>query len=338
MRISDRQTSRNFLNYLEKAKNAYAGTNERIASGKRFTRLSDDVSAGTKALRTSMDMSKAEEYYDNVKAVNEQMSTTEGAMTAINEIIGKVHTKVLSAINGPSGDAGRQAIAKEIQDMRDELLQYANTSYNNMFVLGGSSAGTAPFSMDDSGKFLYNGIDVDSISHDENGYFYMDGETRKEIPMDGDIYVDIGLGISMSGSEVNSDTAIKTSYSGLDIFCFGVDSGGATNNIFNILTKLAENLTDYDADTVGSYDDKLLSYTDQFRGYLTDIGAKTNYLDTIESRLDNSIDTYQSRIDRFVGIDDAKEATNQSLNDYVLKAVLSMGADILPASLMDFLN
>ena len=84
--------------------------------------------------------------------------------------------------------------------------------------------------------------------------------------------------------------------------------------------------------------EKLLSFTETFTGFLTDVGAKTSFLDAMKSRLNTSIDTYQSQISRLVGIDDAEEATNQSMNDYVLKAVLSMGANIIPVSLMDFLN
>ena len=338
MRISDKQTTRNFIKYVEKARTDYAETNERVASGKRFTRISDDVSAATKALRVRMDQSKAEDHYSNVSAVTEQLSSTEDALTSINDILTKVHTKVLTALNGTSGESGRETLAGEITNLRNELLQYANTTYNDAFVLGGTSSKTAPFSTDDSGNLLYNGIDVNSIAHDDDGYYYMDGATRTNIPMDGDTYVDVGLGISMTGSAVKSDSAIKTSYSGLEILGYGKDSDGDTNNVFNILTQLSDNLEDYDEETLGTYDDKLLSFTENFTGYLTDVGSKTSYLDAIKSRLDTSIDTYQSQIKRLVGIDDAEEATNQSMNDYVLKAVLSMGADIIPVSLMDFLN
>lgn len=338
MRISDRQTYRSFLGNMEKAKNAYSQTNERIASGKRFVRISDDVSAATKALRVRADLSKANEYYNNVCAVDEQLTTTEDALTAINDILTKVHKKVLTALSDTSGESGRQTLSDEIKNLRGELLQLANTTYNGAFVLGGSSADTAPFTTDSSGNLLYNGIDVNSIERDGDGYYYMDGATRKNIPMDGDIYVDIGLGITMSGSNVDADTAIKTSYSGLDILGYGLDAQGNTNSVFNMLTQLADNMKDYDSGKIEVYNNKLLSFTDNFRGFLTDIGAKTSFLDTVKGRLENSIDTYGTQIGRLVGIDDAKEAANQSMNDYVLKAVLSMGADMIPVSLMDFLR
>ena len=335
MRISDRQNQRNYLKNLEQAKTAYAETNERIASGNRFTRISDDVSAATKALKVRSVKAKTEEYYDNVKAVNEQLSTTENAMTSINDTLSAVHTKVLSALSSTSADSGRQAIAKQIEAMRDEVLQFANTKYNDSFVLGGSTAKVAPFSMDASGNLLYNGVNVNDIT--QSGGKYYDGGGN-EIPMSGDTYVDIGLGLTMTGSAVKSDTAMKTSYSGLELLGFGKDSDGNPKNVINMLTELKDSLTNYDADKVGAYDNQLVSFSTGFRGYLTDIGAKTSFLDTIEKRTDSSIDTYQAQISRLVGIDDAEEATNQSMNDYVLKAVLSMGSKIIPVSLMDFLS
>lgn len=338
MRISDRQTARDYLKYLDKAKSNYAETNLKIASGNRFTSVSDDVSAATKALRVRVERSKSEDYYDNVKAVNEQLSTTENALTSINGVLTSAHSKVLAALNGTSGEAGRTALANEVGSVRDEVLQFANTTYNDAFVLAGTSAGKAPFSTDSSGNLLYNGIDVNIISKDSAGYYYMDGVDRKEIPMNGDTYVDVGLGITMSGSNVQPDTAMKTSYSGLEILGFGKDADGNPNNVYNILSKLKDNITNYDADKVGAYNDKLASFTTNFRGYLTDIGAKTSFLDTIEKRVSTRLDTYDSQINRLVGINDAEEATNQSMNDYVLKAVLSMGSKIIPTSLMDFLN
>ena len=336
MRVSDRQTARNYLKYLETAKNNYAETNERIASGNKFTRISDDVSAGTKTLRARSDMSKTEEYYDNVKAVNEQLTTTENAVTSINDVLTKAHAKVLKALSMTTGESGATAIAKEISDVRDEVLQFANTKYNDMFVLGGTSANAAPFSVDDSGNLLYNGINVNDITKAADGSYKYDSGL-KDVPMNSDVFVDIGLGIDMTGSTVKSDTAMKISYSGLEILGFGT-TDGKPNNIFNILTEIKNNITNYDAEALGEYDDKLVSFSSSFKGYLTDIGSKTSFLDTIESRLNTRIDTYKSQINRLMGVDDAEEATSQTMNDYVLKAVLSMGANILPTSLMDFLR
>ena len=172
-----------------------------------------------------------------------------------------------------------------------------------------------------------------------DGYYYEDGSgTNQSIPMDGDIYADIGLGIKMTGSDIVSDTAFKISYSGLEILGFGTDSDGNANNFYNMLTSIETAMRDNDTDALGNYDDMLVDATDEFSKFVTDIGAKTSFLDSVEKRLTSRIDSYESQISNLMGIDDAEEAMNQSMNDYVLKAVLQMGANILPVSLMDFLD
>jgi hypothetical protein len=58
----------------------------------------------------------------------------------------------------------------------------------------------------------------------------------------------------------------------------------------------------------------------------------------MEINLTATIDNYEEKIYNLMGTKDAEEATNQMMNDYVLKAVLQMGSKILPMSLMDFIS
>ncbi|MGI5985270.1 MAG: hypothetical protein GXY01_09055 [Clostridiales bacterium] len=339
MRVSDKTTVRNYLKYLEQAKTNYAETNARIASGNRFVRISYDVSAGTRVLRTRTDLSKTQEYYDNVKSINDGLSVTEDALKSINDILSDVQSKkITKAMSDSTGEAGRKALANEVKALKEEILQFANTKYGNKYVLGGSSAKIAPFSVGTDGKLLYNGIDVNNIIYDNTDGRYYDKLTNKLVPMDSDIYADIGLGLRMVGSDIESDTAFKVSYSGLEILGFGENSDGMPNNIFNMLTNIEKCMRDGDMETLGKYGDILIETTDSFRALLTDIGAKTNFLDTVEARINSNIDSYKNQLNNLMGINDAEEAKNQTMNDYVLKAVLQMGSKILPVTLMDFLN
>lgn len=341
MRISDRTTARNYLRYMDKARTDYAATNERIASQTRFRRLSEDVSAGTRVLRTRTDLFKAEKQLDNVKSVNEEMATTETAMTAMSEILNNLHAKsIVGALNDPKGE-GREAIANEVKIMKQELLQLANTKYGQRYVMGGSNASNvAPFTMDANGKMLYNGIDVDSIYKNPDGkYAYKDAAGDEVlVPMEEPVFMDIGLGIRKKGSTMDPGSGFQVSYSGLDVLGVGLDAKGHPNNMFNLLTEIENNIRNYDREKLGELDTKVVEMTDKFRANLTDIGAKTGFLDTMEDRLKSSVDLQKKKIDNLMGVNDAEEATRQTMNDYVLKAVVQMGARILPVSLMDFLR
>ena len=351
MRVADSTTVRNYLGYLDQAKTNYSTTNLRIASGERFSAISDDVSAGTRVLRVRADKNKAEEYYDTVKAVDDQLSVTENAVSSINTALSTVHTKIVKAETATTGDSGRATIAKEIDNLKSEVLSYLNTKYNNSYALGGSGSTTAPFTVNSDGKLAYNGYEVAKISYDTTNKKYVynkDDGTKTDIPMDSDVYADIGLGLQMktsagaATSDVQSDTAFKVSYSGLEVIGIPKDgtttSDGTANNIYDMLTDVSAAMTSNDVTKLGTLDGKLTTMRENFVDQLTEIGTRTSYLDGIKNSLETKIDSYTNQISNLMGIDDAKEATNQTLNDYVLKAVLSMGSKILPVSLMDYLK
>lgn len=342
MRVADRTTSRNYLKYLNKAKYDIAQTTKRIASGNRFTAISEDVSAGTKVLRSRMDLYKAEKQLDNVQSINDELTTTEATLTTMNDILAEVHsTKLVKGMSESTGESGRVAIANEIKALKEQVLSLANTKYGKKFLFGGSNASfSAPFAANNAGELTYNGIKVDDIEQDTDGsFFYRDAlDAKQPIPRDDDVYMDIGLGLRMQGTDTDGETAFKISYSGLQILGFGKDADGNSNNIYTVLNDIEAALRSGDMDKLGELDTQIVKLSDKFLGNITEIGAKTSYLDVMETRLTNETDAYKSRIDRLMGTDDAEEASTQTMNDYVLKAVLQMGANILPASLLDYLR
>ena len=347
MRVSDRSTARNYLKHLHKSQYQYALTNQRIATGKRFTKLSDDVSAGSRVLRLRMDRYKAEKQLENAKEANSKLRVTEDNMVAINSILTTVYSnKVIRALNDPTSDEGRTIYASEIRSLMAEFLQYANASYGKMFNIGGTNAMSGPFTVGTDGRILYNGVNVDSIQRDaaSGEYYYEVGADRIEVPMNKDIYYDVGLGITMAKDEINDATAFKVSYSGLEVLGFGVDDDGLSNNLYNVMYELQRYIdtTDagegFDRASVEKWHTKMRTLMDVYRVNLTDIGVKTKFLEATVERLEASIDNQTVKIDDLMGVKDAEEATHQMMNDYVLKAVLQLGSRVLPLSLMDFVK
>lgn len=343
MRIADRTTARNYLKSLSNAKADYTQINERISSGKRFNAMSEDVSAGSRVLRAKADRYKVEKQLDNIKSVNEELSTVEDGLTSITDSLAELHKKIKNAQNESVGESGRAALADEIKALKASILQFANTQYGKRYVMGGSTVGAPPFSTAADGKALYNGIDVNSIFKNADGnYVYLDANDIEQlIPRNEDVYIDVGLGMRMTGANVDPNSAMCISYSGLDILGAGTKDGtpdGMPNNILNLLSEIENNLRTYDKDKLDTLDTHLTNRTDQFRTNLTDVGTKTALLDTMQGRLAKSADGYSNKIQNLMGTNDAEEATNQTMNDYVLKAILQMGATLLPVSLMDFLR
>ena len=345
MRVADRSTTRNYLKYVNTAKGAYTATSEQIFSGNRFSRLSDDVSAGTKVLHTRMDKYKAETHLTNVSAVNDELVQAEDNMSSMNDILSRVHELAIKAGSEDKGSA-LEEIAIEIESLRTELLSLFNDKHGDKYLFGGSNSSlTAPFQKGEDGRLEYNGIPMDDIQKDDDGgYFYMetlpDGTTSKiPIPMDEDVYMDIGLGIKMNESQIEDGTGFLVSFSGLDIVGFGKDpETGLSNNLYNNLLDLENNIREGNTDKLMKNADHLKTLTEDFGGNITDIGSKTKYLSNMEGRLEKNVDNYSMRISGLMGTDDTEAATTLAMNDYVLKAVQQMGARIIPVTLMDFLR
>jgi flagellar hook-associated protein 3 FlgL len=341
MRVADKTTQRNYIKYLNKARNDYAETNMKIASGNRFIKLSEDVSAGTRMLNSRVELFKSEKQLSNVQAINSEFKAVEDSMLSINDVLNEIiGTKLIKASSETAGDTGRVTIASEIKSMKEEILQFANMKFATKYPFGGSTAKVAPFSLSDDGKLLYNGIDVNSVQQRADGTrFYVDENgVEQEIAKDNPLFIDIGLGVRVDGTEFNAVSGFEASFSGLQILGFGENENGISNNIINLLTDIEDALINYNPERFRELQMQLTDRVDIFRTNITDMGAKTNFLDTMETRLQNQVDNYKFRIDELVGINDAEEATNQSMNDYILKAVIQMGSQILPVSLWDYLR
>ena len=185
MRVADKTTQRNYLRYLNNARTNYAETNMKIASGNRFIELSDDVSAGTRMLNSRVELFKSEKQLSNVQAINSEFKAVEDSMMSMNDVLNEIiGTKLIRASSETVGDTGRVTIAAEIKSMKEELIQFANMKFATKYPFGGSTAKTAPFSLSDDGRLLYNGIDVDTVQQRADGSrYYVDENGNIEITL-----------------------------------------------------------------------------------------------------------------------------------------------------------
>ncbi len=341
MRVADCSVTRTYLSQLNEAKYNYMSTQAEIFTGNRFTKLSDDTSSGIRVLNKRFDMYKAEVHRDNVQAVSDELELAEDSLMAIEDILARASELTLKGLNITNSEDA-DVIADEIASLKDQILLYLNTSYGDKYTFGGSnSSGKAPFDINDDGKLTYNGVLVDDVLKDSDGnYYYLDeNDNRCEIPFNGDIFVDVGLGLTLTEDQaVNNSAAIKISFSGLDILGFGTNADGETNNLFNILDQLEESIRAVDVERTSELHSLLQDRTDSFLTHITDIGSKTKYLDNILSRLNSSVDMYKIGVDNLMGTDEEEAISRLAMDEFVLQAVMQLGSRVIPNTLMDFIR
>lgn len=148
------------------------------------------------------------------------------------------------------------------------------------------------------------------------------------------IYIDIGLGINYAKLDA---TALDISLNGAEITGCGVDSDGDALNLIQLTYDAAAALRAGDMEAVNRYIDKLDAANTKVLNAVTDLGIKQNNLDFYTDK--NSVYRLSllEKQNDLEGADLEEEITNWKTVSAAYNAALSMGSNILPKSLFDFI-
>lgn len=346
MRVTQNMMTRNYLSSLNRNLSNLNSSQEKIYSGRKYQHGSENVSDSARALRVRKQLFDDQVYLDNVRDADSFMASGESNLRSINDILVSARDKIQKG-QSDTYSTQRVDIGKEIEKLKDQVLQFANAQFAGKNLFGGTNSGSAPFTVGADGRLEYNTIPVDDIRQDANGdYVYdltnPDGTTSTlPVPMEEELYIDLGLGLQMTGDQVDPRSAFKTSFSGLELFGFGKDPAtGMSNNVFNLLKDATDGLSagTYDRDTMGVLSDHLKLRTEKLMLNVIDIGTRTNFLEKTTERLENDILNLTQIQQKLEVTDDPTESINWKTYNYAWMATLQFGAQVLPVSLMDFIK
>jgi len=149
MRVSNAMMANNIQNYLFRHTENLLDIQERIASGKRINRPSDDPIGMGLALGYKRDISRLDQFNANIDHAQMHIDKTE-------EILGGV-TDLLSEAKGIAADLHpdmRVMMADQMVVIREQVIQLANSQDNGNYMFAGNLTDTQPF---DSTTGVYNG-------------------------------------------------------------------------------------------------------------------------------------------------------------------------------------
>lgn len=171
-------------------------------------------------------------------------------------------------------------------------------------------------------KTVDTGIGLDALA-DVNAF-----------PGSNPIYVDIGLGINYSKLD---STALNVCLNGAQISGWGTDNDGDSMNLMQLIYDCAKAMRAGDRETVNRHIDKLEAANDKVSQAIIDLGVKQNDMDYYMEK--NSVYrlSLKAKQNEIEGVDLEEEITNWKTVDAAYNAALSMGANILPKSLFDFI-
>ncbi len=309
---------------------------------RRFERTSEDVVNSTHALTIRDDLARSEAYKSNAEEAKGFFESAETSLMTINDISKDVYNKLIYGMNDPSGDAGREILAREIRTFADEVLKVANTDYAGRYVLGGSNNSEPPFALDKNGKLTFNGDPVDK-NNPATGKPYTDLELVTAFPKNNEIYMDLGLGLKIDNNgEIDKSSAVVISNSGIRALGHGVDKDGDPRNIYSLFNKIADTLDpakgSFDHEEAGRLLEKLKDAQSNLMLDVTKLGDKCNFMDFNVKRFNDNILGLQKGQNIAESVNPAEVIIDMKSYEYIYKSTLSMGTKLLQQSIFDFMN
>ena len=126
-----------------------ARTQERASGFKAITRPSDDPAATVSAMNVRAAQRSNVQYGRNIQDGNGWLSTVDAALSATTTLVQRARDLTLQGANdGAMSPTQKEAIAVELETIRDLLLTEANTSYLGRNVFAGNSDAGQAFAAD----------------------------------------------------------------------------------------------------------------------------------------------------------------------------------------------
>lgn len=153
-RITERSLSNNAMIGLQASLSKMAGFQERMTSGKQMSRPSDSPVGTVSAMQFRTEIRASEQYVRNSDDGLGWLGTADSTLAAMNVQLRRANEQVLSGMSsGTAGSpAAREAVAAELESIRESLIGMANTTYLGRPIFGGTTPGGQAF--DQSGTYV----------------------------------------------------------------------------------------------------------------------------------------------------------------------------------------
>ncbi|HEX7817100.1 flagellar hook-associated protein FlgL [Dyella sp.] len=160
MRISTSWQYQQSVTTMLNQQSSLATTQNQVTTGKRINVASDDPVGAAQVLSLNHILDSNAQYTTNINAANTRLTTEGGALDSVTSLLDRARTLALGGVNGTLSPTDRQNMATELSQIRDQLVQLANTTDNyGSAIFAGTSTTTVPFAKAADGSVTYNGND-----------------------------------------------------------------------------------------------------------------------------------------------------------------------------------
>jgi flagellar hook-associated protein 3 FlgL len=142
---------------IRDAQENYFTAQQRVMTGKRFTRVSEDSVAALTSLNARGLRSRLEQLDKNLMVAKEYTGTTESVFDEVNSLLKRAYTLAIQGASDATTQSSRDAMADEIASLQQRLIDLGNTQgLNGKYIFAGQASDSKPFT-GNAGTLTFNG-------------------------------------------------------------------------------------------------------------------------------------------------------------------------------------
>ncbi len=156
-RITNNMMTNTYLSNLHGNLGRLTDMQRQMSTGKLYDRPSQNPIDVVRDLSLTTNIFENEQYIRNMDDAITWLKNTDQGLGQITDGVQRIRELAIYAGDGALESTDVEAIALEIEQLRDELMMTANYSVEGRHLLAGLATGTVPFVKDSEGNIVYQG-------------------------------------------------------------------------------------------------------------------------------------------------------------------------------------
>lgn len=137
MRVTDRMMSMNLSQHLHNSMRRMDKFYDQLSTGKKFSRPSEDPMGALFSMRARNDIEINDQFRRNVESAEDWLNNTDNLLDNLGKIAHRASELMVQAANETYEQTSFDSIAKEVEELREGLLELANTRFGDRYIFSG---------------------------------------------------------------------------------------------------------------------------------------------------------------------------------------------------------
>lgn len=139
MRVTQSMLANNSLRHLSSAYNRMGALQEQLNTGKRINRPSDDPVGAMKSITYRTDVTQVGQFKRNFTEAHSWIDNSDAALDQATKAMERIYELTVRASNGTFEEGQLDAIATEIDEIKKQLVDIANTKVGDKYIFNGTA-------------------------------------------------------------------------------------------------------------------------------------------------------------------------------------------------------